>query len=99
MPSSQYGTDTDFPPSGSRHYILLNSNEAPVGAELDMVKFAMLKADAHLACLDDIISKADAGLGQLAEQRASLSSYRARNRAILSPLRRVPPEILVEIFL
>ncbi|KAF7371155.1 F-box domain-containing protein [Mycena sanguinolenta] len=31
--------------------------------------------------------------------RASLSSYRAQNKAILSPLRRVPSEILTEIFL
>ena len=28
----------------------------------------------------------------------SLSSYRTRNKAILSPLRRVPPEVLGEIF-
>jgi hypothetical protein len=34
----------------------------------------------------------------LEEERASLSSYWARNRVILSPLRQFPPELLGEIF-
>ncbi|KAJ7755200.1 hypothetical protein B0H16DRAFT_1830828 [Mycena metata] len=113
MPSSQCGTDSadplaktplgfEFPPPGTRHHTLLNSNEVPLDAELDMVKSVVLKADVDLAGLDDMISKTNAGLGdemrQLVEQRASLSSYRARHQAILSPLRRAPPEILGEIF-
>ncbi|KAJ7202487.1 hypothetical protein C8J57DRAFT_1102074 [Mycena rebaudengoi] len=33
------------------------------------------------------------------EERASLLDYRAQNKAVISPHRRIPPEILGEIFL
>ncbi|KAJ7031137.1 hypothetical protein C8F04DRAFT_1263170 [Mycena alexandri] len=96
-PPAKTPLDFDLAPSGSRHYTLLNSNEVPLEAELDMVTSVMLKANAHLASLDAIISKTNARLEdeiaslqkrlrQLGEQRVLLSSYRARNQAILSPL-------------
>ncbi|KAJ7236419.1 hypothetical protein B0H12DRAFT_993573, partial [Mycena haematopus] len=37
-------------------------------------------------------------LDQIAVDRGYLSNYRMRHRAILSPLRRIPPELLGEIF-
>ncbi|KAJ7483431.1 hypothetical protein FB451DRAFT_1084598 [Mycena latifolia] len=37
-------------------------------------------------------------LKRLEEERAVLSSFRSQNNAILSPLRRIPPEVLGQIF-
>ncbi|KAJ7113985.1 hypothetical protein C8R44DRAFT_560379, partial [Mycena epipterygia] len=34
----------------------------------------------------------------LEEEHASLASYYTQNKGILSPLRRMPPEVLAEIF-
>ncbi|KAJ7753135.1 hypothetical protein DFH07DRAFT_709866, partial [Mycena maculata] len=49
--------------------------------------------------LDDEISRLQDRLKLLEEQRASVSTYRAQNVVILSPLRRMPPEVLGQIFL
>ncbi|KAF7353517.1 ABC protein [Mycena sanguinolenta] len=49
--------------------------------------------------LDDEISTLSEKLRQMKGQRARLSSYRAQTKAIFSPVTRVPPEILAEIFL
>ncbi|KAF8211101.1 hypothetical protein K438DRAFT_1514809, partial [Mycena galopus ATCC 62051] len=64
-----------------------------------LVQSVISEADARLACLDDEISKLEEKLEQLKADRASLFSFRTRNKAILSPLRRMPAEILGEIFL
>jgi hypothetical protein len=59
---------------------------------------AMPRSDAD-AQLKEELSKIQETLILLEKKRASLSSYRARNKAILSPLRRMPPEVLGDIFL
>ncbi|KAF8210997.1 hypothetical protein K438DRAFT_1534151, partial [Mycena galopus ATCC 62051] len=53
----------------------------------------------RLAYLNEEISNLHEKLRQLENERASLPSYRTRNKAILSPLRRMPSEVLGEIFL
>ncbi|KAJ6580722.1 hypothetical protein B0H19DRAFT_1017181 [Mycena capillaripes] len=85
---------------GTRHHILLNSNEPPLDSDIPAIESAILETDAQLpvARLDDEIARQRERLQQLEEAHASLSSYRARNRAILSPLRKMPPEVLGEIF-
>ncbi|KAJ7302969.1 hypothetical protein DFH08DRAFT_986798, partial [Mycena albidolilacea] len=83
---------------GTRHYALLNTNEPPNDSEFAFIHSVISDADARLACLDDEISTLEEKLQQLEEEHASLSSYRTRNKAILSPLRRMPPEVLGEIF-
>ncbi|KAJ7608454.1 hypothetical protein FB45DRAFT_1129807 [Roridomyces roridus] len=50
--------------------------------------------DSERAHVRQVVSKADA----LLRERTVLSEYRTKNVRILSPLRRVPPEILDEIF-
>ncbi|KAJ6580773.1 hypothetical protein B0H19DRAFT_892284, partial [Mycena capillaripes] len=76
----------------------MNTNESPEGSESTFIESVISKADARLACLDKEISKLQETLKQLEEERASLTNYMARNKAILSPLRRMPPEVLGEIF-
>ncbi|KAJ7457168.1 hypothetical protein B0H11DRAFT_2063087, partial [Mycena galericulata] len=85
---------------GSRHHVLLNSNEAPLECDLDFVHSVLSKTGARLAYLDDEISRLRdrSRLLQLEEERALLSNYHARNRGVVSPLRRMPPEVLSEIF-
>ncbi|KAJ6471875.1 hypothetical protein C8R45DRAFT_1164424 [Mycena sanguinolenta] len=62
------------------------------------------QADGHLAWLRHEIArlrehlKDSEELKQLEEEWVLISSYRAESRTILSPLRRMPPELLCEIF-
>ncbi|KAF7345524.1 F-box domain-containing protein [Mycena venus] len=83
---------------GTRHYTLLNSNAPPDDSETTFIRAVVSDADARLASIDSEISKLQERLKQLEEERVLLSSYRTRNSAILSPLRRMPSEILCEIF-
>ncbi|KAF7345523.1 ABC protein [Mycena venus] len=85
--------------SGTRHYALLNGNTPPEDSETTFIHSIVSDADARLACIDDEISKLQKRVKQLKEKRALVSSYRTQNNGILSPLRRMPPEVLGEIFL
>ncbi|KAF7366672.1 F-box domain-containing protein [Mycena sanguinolenta] len=82
----------------TRHYTLLNTNEPPDDSELTFIHSVVSETSARLTRLDDEISKLQEKLKQLEDERATLLSYRTRNKAILSPLRRMPPEVLSEIF-
>ncbi|KAJ6471865.1 hypothetical protein C8R45DRAFT_936534 [Mycena sanguinolenta] len=77
---------------------LLNTNEAPDDSDFEFIDSVISQAHARLACLDDKISKLQERLAPLEDERASLLNYLTRNKAILSPLRRMPPELLGEIF-
>ncbi|KAF7356326.1 F-box domain-containing protein [Mycena venus] len=96
-PHSGQALDQSISP-GTRHYTLFNSNEPPDGSELPFIHSVVSKTDGPLALLDDEISNLREKLQELEAARASLLSYRTRNSAILSPLRRMPPEVLREIF-
>ncbi|KAF7336857.1 F-box domain-containing protein [Mycena venus] len=89
--------DTNVTP-GTRHHALLNTNEIPEGSEIPFILSVVSETDSRLASLDDAISKLRAQLEPLEKARASLLSYRTQNNAILSPLRKMPPELLGEIF-
>ncbi|KAJ7663968.1 hypothetical protein DFH06DRAFT_1042209, partial [Mycena polygramma] len=97
-PPREEAVDLDVVP-GTRHYTLLNSNEAPEDSETTFIRAVVSTAEACVARLNEEIAKLQAQLEHLEEQRVSFSSYRARNSAILSPLRRMPPEVLGEIFI
>ncbi|KAJ7230273.1 hypothetical protein GGX14DRAFT_410330, partial [Mycena pura] len=84
---------------GTRHHQLLHSNEAPLESELADIETASSDMDAHLALLDDEIARLKARVEQLEEERLAIGTRRQRNHAILSPLRRIPPEVLAEVFL
>ncbi|KAJ7036645.1 hypothetical protein C8F04DRAFT_1095217 [Mycena alexandri] len=90
--------ELDVAGPGTRHHILLNSNEAPLEFEIAGIKSGLTTLDARLVFLDDEIPRLQGQLKQLREQRASVLSYRTQSRSILSALRRMPPEILGCIF-
>ncbi|KAJ6457435.1 hypothetical protein C8R47DRAFT_1164359 [Mycena vitilis] len=79
----------------ARLHTLLNGNEPPEESELPLVQSLVSQNDARSAILDEEITKLRETLRQLEQDRASLLSY----RVILSPLRRMPPEVLSQIFL
>ncbi|KAF7371095.1 F-box domain-containing protein [Mycena sanguinolenta] len=83
---------------GTRHHTLLTTNEPPEDSDTVFIQSIVSKCDARLAYLEDEISKSPDRREELEEERLSLLAYRAQNRAILSPIRRIPPEILGDIF-
>ncbi|KAF7345514.1 ABC protein [Mycena venus] len=102
---TQFGTAQTHPPQfnvdvapGTRHYTLLNTNEPPEESELVFIQSVISEANARLTSLNYEISKLQPTLKWSEEERASVLSYRTRNEAILSPLRRIPPEVLADIF-
>ncbi|KAJ6568427.1 hypothetical protein DFH09DRAFT_1155367 [Mycena vulgaris] len=80
------------------HRKLLTTNEAPESAEISFIRSVVSNADTRLVRLDTEISQLRDRLRQLEKERTALSAYRAENNAVLSPLRRMPPEVLGEIF-
>ncbi|KAJ7654600.1 hypothetical protein DFH06DRAFT_1047337 [Mycena polygramma] len=83
---------------GTRHHVLLNSNQPPEDSEIGFIRSAISETDAPLSRLDEEISRLRKALKALEEEHASLSNYRTQNAMILSPLRRMPSELLCEIF-
>ncbi|KAF7345579.1 F-box domain-containing protein [Mycena venus] len=88
----------EFPAPGTRHHILMTSNEVPLDSDVAIIESAISKTDAPLACLNDEIARLQFRLEQLKAERDCLSTYRTKNHAILSPVRRIPSEVLGEIF-
>ncbi|KAF8211013.1 hypothetical protein K438DRAFT_1808629 [Mycena galopus ATCC 62051] len=86
------------PAPGTRHYTLLNTNEPPKDSDATLVRTLISDVDAQLTSLDDELSQVREKLRQLEHERTLLSSYRTMNKAILSPLRWMPSELLAEIF-
>ncbi|KAJ7769162.1 hypothetical protein DFH07DRAFT_291497 [Mycena maculata] len=89
--------DLDILP-GTRHHMLLNSNVPPLESDLESIRSMISRTGTRLVSLDDEILGLQARLAKLEEERTSLSNLRAWNMGILSPLRRMPPEILGDIF-
>ncbi|KAJ7147643.1 hypothetical protein C8R43DRAFT_1237164 [Mycena crocata] len=83
---------------GSRYHTLLNSNEPPGTSDLTSIRSLVSKTGARLTCLDSEIARLRDRVKALEDERELLSQSHARNCAILSPLRRIPPEVLAEIF-
>ncbi|KAJ7124344.1 hypothetical protein C8R44DRAFT_548432, partial [Mycena epipterygia] len=76
----------------------LNSNEVPFESDTGVVKSVISRARARLAVVEHKISRLREQMQSLEKEHASLSGHLAANTAILSPLRRMPPEVLGEIF-
>ncbi|KAJ7483434.1 hypothetical protein FB451DRAFT_106429 [Mycena latifolia] len=83
---------------GTRHHTLLTTNEPPLETDSIFVKPAISNAGLRLAKIDDEIARLRDRLERLEEERASLSVFHLKNLAVLSPLRRMPAEVLCEIF-
>ncbi|KAK7025018.1 ABC protein [Favolaschia claudopus] len=87
-----------LPLPGSRHHALLNSNDPPAESDSAFIDSVFVDVDHRLTLLDHEMFELQQKLKQLEDLRASLLALRVRNCAIMSPLRRMPPELLREIF-
>ncbi|KAJ7654666.1 hypothetical protein DFH06DRAFT_1092923, partial [Mycena polygramma] len=87
------------PAPGTRHHALLTSNEPPLDSDVPTVQSVLFETDANIASLDDEIARVSEKLERLKQKRSSLATYRAQNGAIVSLLRKIPLEILGEIFI
>ncbi|KAJ7625639.1 hypothetical protein FB45DRAFT_69933 [Roridomyces roridus] len=83
----------------ARYHRLAKCNEPPESAEKSFIQAVASQTAARLTRLDDEISRLKHRLGQLEAEQAELSDYQRQNATILSPLRRMPPEVLTEVFL
>ncbi|KAJ7471023.1 hypothetical protein FB451DRAFT_1368159 [Mycena latifolia] len=81
-----------------RHHNLLATNEAPTDSEQTFIRSVVSETGTRLKDLEKEMSQLRDRLAQLEEEHASLSAYHSQNVAVLSPLRRMPPEVLCEIF-
>ncbi|KAJ7609135.1 hypothetical protein FB45DRAFT_805804 [Roridomyces roridus] len=77
---------------------LAKSNEPPNAAEAAFLRAVVPDTAARLACLEQEISRLKERLAVLETERAELADYQSQNAAILSPLRRMPSELIAEIF-
>ena len=84
------GKPSAIPPSPFEH--ILHTNHALCRSELKHAREIVLEVEDDLARLEDQIA-------QLQQKRDALMKYAKDHRALLTPIRRVPPEILSDIFL
>ncbi|KAJ6479096.1 hypothetical protein C8R45DRAFT_1006604 [Mycena sanguinolenta] len=89
---------TTGPRTLARFIQLSATNEPPRDAELAAMRPIIESTTARLASLDAEISRIAVRLRELEEERALLSLYHDQNKSISSAVRRMPTEILGEIF-
>ncbi|KAJ7706740.1 hypothetical protein B0H17DRAFT_1001174, partial [Mycena rosella] len=82
----------------ARHLELMTTNAPPEDIELSFIRTIAAETRARLVDLENQISRLEERLQRLGNERILLSSYHVQNQAIVSPLRRMPPEVLGEIF-
>ncbi|KAJ7746017.1 hypothetical protein B0H16DRAFT_967417 [Mycena metata] len=76
----------------------LSSNDAPPESEMPLICEIISIAQDEVDTLDARIEELQATLARLTRTRDAAAEHPGRHRAIVSPVRRVPPELLCEIF-
>ncbi|KAF8195629.1 hypothetical protein K438DRAFT_1826258, partial [Mycena galopus ATCC 62051] len=77
----------------------LNTNYVPSDSETLEIRALLVDPEAQLARIDAQIKEVENTLDQLKTQRASLRQPIDAHRALISPIRRIPQDVLIEIFL
>jgi hypothetical protein len=88
-----------IPSSGPPAPHLLGTNMAPSALEASAIRHAVLEAKSYQARLHLETDRLQAVIGALSEEKESVSVYISEHEALLSPARKILPEILSEIFL
>ncbi|KAJ6462159.1 hypothetical protein C8R45DRAFT_1027484 [Mycena sanguinolenta] len=76
---------------------LLRTNDVPLDSEIQVVQSIISDAEDHLHALDAQILPLQTALAQLVRRRDETVEYLRQHRAVISPIRRVPPELVCEI--
>ncbi|KAJ6448108.1 hypothetical protein C8R45DRAFT_884413 [Mycena sanguinolenta] len=88
-----------LPPNSSLDVIrLLSTNDPPSDAEIPIVRQIIADDEELMQTLDDQVVHLQSTLAQLMQKRSEIVEHIREHRAILSPLRRVPSELICEIF-
>lgn len=78
---------------------LLRTNYVPSVSEMDEIKTHLLGATEELGLLDAEILQLQATIDALRTKRQKLYTYIIDHQALLTPMRRIPQDILQEIFI
>ncbi|KAJ7634628.1 hypothetical protein FB45DRAFT_909389 [Roridomyces roridus] len=89
------GPITGYTPFASR----LDTNSCPTAEEAVEIKAFLAEPLLQLKCLDNKIADMQQALNKLSKERGSLQSFIHSHQALLSPIRRIPTDIMREIFL
>ncbi|KAJ6502739.1 hypothetical protein C8R47DRAFT_1007801 [Mycena vitilis] len=77
---------------------LLTSNEIPLESEITSILSAVSDGREQLRAVDTQIADLEATLAQLRQKRVQIAEHIRQHNAIVSPVRRTPPELLGDIF-
>ncbi|KAG6374421.1 hypothetical protein JVT61DRAFT_4458 [Boletus reticuloceps] len=92
----QYGEVKDIPPSSIIR--LLGTNSAPLDDQRDQVRGLLAEPKAELEAVEEDIFRLQARLADIQRRKHELTSYVEDLGALLSPIRRMPPEIMARVF-
>ncbi|KAJ7433923.1 hypothetical protein FB451DRAFT_1312988 [Mycena latifolia] len=77
----------------------LGTNYCPQDEEIVEIRAFLVEPTQRLKRLDDEISEVQKALDKLTEERVRLAAYVDAHRALISPVRRLPLDIIQEVFL
>lgn len=77
---------------------LLQNNESPPDSESSFVQNLLYKAEKSLTDVDTQIERMQASISRLSERREHITANIQAYRTVLHPLRRLPREVILEIF-
>ncbi|KAJ6508560.1 hypothetical protein C8R45DRAFT_446675 [Mycena sanguinolenta] len=76
----------------------LNTNYVPSPSEIFKIRSLLVDPIEEIACIDAQIAEMELALTQLREKRALLQEPIDAHKALISPMRLIPQDILLEIF-
>lgn len=77
---------------------LLQNNESPPDSESSFVQNLLYQAEKSLTDVDSQIERMQASISRLSERREHITANIQAYRTVLHPLRRLPREVVLEIF-
>ncbi|KAF7334836.1 hypothetical protein MSAN_02370400 [Mycena sanguinolenta] len=77
----------------------LGSNYCPTDEEILEINPLLVEPTLRLKGLDDEITKLQKAIDKLAEERSRVAAYVEAHKALISPVRRLPLDIIQELFL
>ncbi|KAJ7443021.1 hypothetical protein FB451DRAFT_1437980 [Mycena latifolia] len=76
----------------------LGTNYCPRGEEIAQIRTLLVEPTLQLKRLDDEIAVLQKALDKLTEERTGISAYVDAHKALISPVRRLPLDIILEVF-